>query len=218
MNFEINKNIEEISNQISSVINRELSLGKNVLWFVSGGSAVPVEVMVSNKIKKELSSLLSVTLADERYGLVDHKNSNWLNLKQSGFNVANATIITYLSDNNFFDTEKEVEEKIQKCLSVSGYKIGVFGMGEDGHTAGILPNSESVNSGKLVCAYETPMYRRITITPKTIVTLDEAFLYCFGENKWPALEKLKQIISIEEEPVQVLKQVPLLTIFTDYNK
>ena len=97
------------------------------------------------------------------------------------------------------------------------YKIWNFGIGIDGHTAGILPHTEAVNSSELVCAYNTPLFDRVTITPKVIKELDEAIVFAMGENKWPILEKLEKEFPLEEDPSQILKQVKLLTIFTDKN-
>ena len=48
--------------------------------------------------------------------------------------------------------------------------------------------------------------------------LDEIILYAVGESKWKILEKLEMDLPIEDMPSQVLKKVPLLTIFTDYKK
>jgi len=216
MKFVINKNIEEISNHISSIINRELSFGKKVFWFVSGGSVVPIEVLVSQKINKDLSKNLVISLVDERYGIFNHSDSNWFNLIKNGFEISNIKCIPYLSGLSFIETKKEVALSIEENLLKSDYKIGVFGIGEDGHTAGILPYSEAIHEEELICAYNTPLYQRITITPKTILMLDEAIVYAVGENKWDALEKLKKEITVEEEPAQILKKVPVLTIFTDY--
>ena len=51
MNFLVNKKIEEIAEEIASSINKKLKEGKKVLWVISGGSAIPVEVLVSKKIR-----------------------------------------------------------------------------------------------------------------------------------------------------------------------
>jgi hypothetical protein len=39
-----------------------------------------------------------------------------------------------------------------------------------------------------------------------------------GKEKWEVLKSLEKNISIIKQPAQVLKEVPLLTIFTDYEK
>ena len=217
MKFIINKNIEEIANHIASSINKELKDGKRVLLFLSGGSSVPIEVLVSKKIKWFPSKRLTITLADERYGFVNHVNSNWYKLKKSGFYFKRSNQVPFLYGKNFATTTKEANSLIENEIKNSDYRIGVFGVGEDGHTAGIMPHSEALFIDKMVCSYEYSDFDRITITPLAIGSINEAFVYAYGKNKYNVLNNLKKDISIEEEPAQVLKKVPLLTIFTDNN-
>ena len=55
------------------------------------------------------------------------------------------------------------------------------------------------------------------MTPKTIKLLDEGFVYMIGENKWPVIDDLKEKdLPLDTQPAQILKQIPLLTIFSDY--
>ena len=98
----MNLNIKTINNNeaaaefIADSINRNLKKNKNILWFVSGGSAILLEVLVSKKITKTNIDNLTITLIDERYGPIDYVDSNWLKLKQSGFDVAGAKMIPFL--------------------------------------------------------------------------------------------------------------------------
>ncbi len=216
LNIKTTKEKEKIVDFLSNEINHQLELGKKVLWFATGGSSIPVQVLVSQKINKELSNNLVITLTDERFGPVNHDESNWSRLQKLGFNVPGAKLIPFLSGKSFSETTKDLREIIKQEIEKSDYKIGMFGIGIDGHTAGILPNSDAVNIDELVCSYETPMFDRITITPKVISMLDEAVVYSMGDMKWPILEKLEEDIPLIEDPSQILKKVPLLTIFTDY--
>jgi len=216
LNIKNTKDIEDISDFVASSINRELQAGKNVLWFVSGGSVIETEVLISKKIKESLASKLVITLADERYGEVGHPDSNWFILNNLGFNVKGAKLIPFLGNKDINETTIDMEEILKYELIKSDYNIGVFGIGADGHTAGILSKSKALNDLNFVCNYNTELYNRITVTPKVIYMLDEAILYAMGESKHLSLENLKKDLSIEEEPAQLLKKVPLLTIFTDY--
>ncbi|HAQ02501.1 TPA: hypothetical protein DEP30_01555 [Candidatus Nomurabacteria bacterium] len=216
LNIKTIKDIEEVVEFVSSSINEKLKQGKKVLWFVSGGSAIPVEVKIADKIDISLSGTLVVTLCDERFGHLGHPESNWFKLTNSGFRILKAKIIPFLSGKDMKETTEDIREALSEELKNAEYKIGIFGIGIDGHTAGILPHTEAVKSEELVCTYETDLHDRMTITGKTIKMLDEAVLYAVGENKWPAIEKLATDVSIDEEPAQILKSVPLFTIFTDY--
>ena len=93
----------------------------------------------------------------------------------------------------------------------------MFGVGVVGHTAGILPDSEAVTIEDLVCSYDTTTFSRITITEKAILKFDEAVAFIKGEEKWGEVKNLlEEDIDVSKQPSQILKKVPLLTIFTDY--
>lgn len=217
LNIKNTNNIEEISDQIALAINEKLEMGKKVLLFTTGGSSIPMQILLSKKIGSVVPGSLVVLLTDERYGPDNHKDSNWFKLISGGFRIDGAKLIPVLCNKDIKDTTFDFIENIERELNKADYKIGLFGIGIDAHTSGILPYSEAVNSEKLACYYDAPPFMRVTITPKTILKLDEAFLYALGDIKWPVVESLKEDAPIEEKPAQILKQVPLLTIFTDSN-
>jgi len=218
MSIEIRKNSndKEIIDFVSTVINQKLGLGKKVIWFISGGSAIAVEIEIAKKINEINAGNLVVSLMDERYGITGHENSNWKSLLSKGFEIPGASLYSVLKGKDISETTKDFMDFLKIELERADYKIGLFGVGPDGHTAGILPNSEALNSNELASFYITPQYDRITITPKTIEMLDEAVVYAMGESKWPVVEKLEENLSIQDAPVHMLKKIPLLTIFTDY--
>ena len=216
LNIKKNKTNAEIAECIASVINEQIRLGKNVLWFISGGSAVPLEVLIAQKIGEIPEGKLVITLTDERYGDIDHKESNCFKLKTDGFEIKGAKYIPFLCGKDILNTTSDIIQTLTTELEKAEYKIGLFGIGADGHTAGILPQSEAIKADYLVYTYDAPPFKRMTITPKTILSLNEAFIYAVGESKWPTIEKLKlDDISINDQPAQILKSIPLLTIFTD---
>lgn len=210
-------NKEEIAQLVANRIIELLNNNQKVFWFVTGGSSIEIISKASIKINQQPHKNLTIALTDERYGQVNHENSNWYSLIKNNFNLKEANIIQVLKDKNRQETAKDFNEELKKYLTDDTYKIGFFGVGKDGHTAGILPNSVAVNSSELACDYSTEVFERITITPKTIELLDEAIVYMQGEEKWPVVKDLlEKNISIEEQPAQILKKLTKLTIFTDY--
>jgi len=220
---------DDAANFISLSILNQLKSSKRVLFFVAGGSSIDVAVQVAKILKEHPHKNLTVTLTDERYGPIDHFNSNYFQLMEKGFNLPQAKLIPILIDDDRNITTEKFNEILDKEFKTAEYKIGLFGIGEDGHTAGILPGSEAIRSENLVCGYDTPMFSRITLTPKAIEKLDEAIVWAQGEDKWNMIENLKKNIparnafsiadaggDIAKQPAQILKKVPLLTIFTDY--
>lgn len=84
----------------------------------------------------------------------------------------------------------------------------------DGHTAGIKPFSPATTEDKLVSDYESDDYERITMTPRAIRLLHEAVLYVKGSETDTQVKKLlHETIPIEQQPVQILKDVPKSTLF-----
>ncbi|MFA4975770.1 MAG: 6-phosphogluconolactonase [Candidatus Paceibacterota bacterium] len=208
--------MDDAANFIVASILSQLKIGKHVLFFVSGGSSIFVAVKVAEFIKNQSLENLTITLTDERYGQIDHFNSNYFQLKEKGFNLPQAKIIPILTDNDRNITTIKFNKILNEEFTTADYSIGLFGIGVDGHTAGILPGSEAIQSKDLVYSYNTPIFSRITITPKAIEKLNEAVVWAQGKEKWIVLKNLEKEIDINLEPAQILKKVPLLTIFSDY--
>lgn len=222
LTIKITTNPEEAANFIALSVLGKLKEGKRVLLFLTGGSSITVGIKIADILRgngeKDLIENLTITLTDERYGPVDHFNSNYFQLAEKGFNLPQAKVIPILVDDDRNITTEKFEIALDRELKEADYKIGLFGIGVDGHTAGILPESEAVLSENLAHSYDTPTFSRITMTPKAIEKLDEAIIWAQGEDKWKVIEDLQKDIEIIKQPAQILKKVPLLTIFTDYKK
>lgn len=205
----------EVVDYLSSVIRTHLEAGDKVLWLLSGGSAIDLEVAIARKLSNIRLDSLSVALLDERYGPINHQNSNWYQLEQAGFSLPGAKVYRVLNGREILPTTREFESWLNNAYKNSDYKIGLLGMGPDGHTSGILPGSPALRAKALVCAYSSSDFQRITTTAFALGQLDEAVLYAVGRGKWPQLERLQTSISPVTQPAQLLKQVPKLTVFND---
>ena len=218
LNIKITTNVEEPARLIADSIIKKLEEGKKVLLFVTGGSSIAVGVKVCELLQGKRVENLTILLTDERYGPLKHENSNWYRLVKNGFNISGAIFIPILVGEGIISTTKKFDAVLDQQLKTADYKVGLFGIGKDGHTAGILPESVAVLNQDLACSYDTPVFVRITITPKTIEKLDEAVVWMQGQEKWQVLKDLEKDIDIMKQPAQILKKVPSLTIFTDYKK
>lgn len=203
---------------ITNSILNQLDQGKHILFFLSGGSCIAIGLKVAEILKDHDIKNLTIALMDERYGPLGHADSNWQQLIEKGFNISGAKLIPVLIGNDILTTTENFNAILGQELKAAEYKIGLFGIGTDGHTAGILPESEAVKATDLAYGYKTEKFERITVTFKTIEKLDEAVVWMQGEEKWKVLESLEKEIDVIEQPAQILKKVPLLTIFTDYKK
>ncbi len=194
----------------------ELEAGNQLLWLVPGGSNIALSVQVMANIPEWLSSRMIIALTDERYGPVGHADSNWYQLDQAGFDAKQAVRLTVLTgDESLQGTAEAYAAALRNVFATSDVVIGQFGMGADGHIAGILPFSEATSDESLVAAYNTATYDRITCTFSAITHCAAAYLFAFGDNKKTALQNLQLDISLDEQPAQILKQLSEAYVYND---
>lgn len=190
--------------------------GGRVLWLVPGGSSIVIAADVSRQLKPEDTNHLTISLTDERYGDVGHPDSNWQQLMNTGFQVGNAQVLPVLTGSDMGTTTTAYGKALQEAMSSADYRVGFFGMGADGHTAGILPNSPAVHDENFAASYDAGNFKRITMTPKAITYLDETVIYAVGEEKREALLNLNlENLPLETQPAQIHKQIQKCTIFND---
>ncbi len=195
----------------------ELETGDTVLWLVPGGSNIPLVADVSRQIPAELTKNLLITLTDERYGNVGHANSNVIQLQTAGFDAKLGKFLPVLQPELTLEQTTDVfAETLQDLFTAADIIIGQFGMGPDGHIAGILPETTAVENPELAAGYKTETFTRITMTPEAIKHVDCAFVYAFGDAKREALDNLKtRDLSLTEQPAQILKQLPEVYVYND---
>lgn len=194
---------------------------KHVAWLVPGGSNIELSVAVMKSIPESLRSQLTVLQTDERYGAYDHPDSNWLQLRQAGFDVSGARIETMLTKDNLSlpETVARYNKILEKVFASDVVVVGQFGIGPDGHIAGMLPGSPAVNSQALVCGYKANKFQRVTMTAKAIKKIDVAYAFVFGESKKIALNNLStKDLPLNQQPSQVLKQIDIAYIYSDQIK
>ena len=219
MNIKNTSEVKLVAEFIVDKILNQDNLGEKILFFVTGGSSIAVGSKIAKLLKIHTCKNITIMMTDERFGPVGHKDSNWQQLLDKGFDLPQARLIPIINGHDIAETTNEFNVTLEKELKKADYKIGLFGVGKDGHTAGLLPNSEAVKSQNWACSHVMPPFERITITTKTILKLDEAVIWAQGNEKWKIIEELRDDdIDINTQPAQILKKVPLLTIFTDYKK
>jgi 6-phosphogluconolactonase/glucosamine-6-phosphate isomerase/deaminase len=219
INIKTTTNVEDEAGFVAEIIIKKLSEGKKVLFFITGGSSVATGVEVAKLLKDQSLGNLTVMMTDERYGPLGHPDSNWYQHIQKGFELPEATIIPILTGEGIEKTTEQFNITLSSELGKDQYKIGLFGVGKDGHTAGNLPGSIAVESKDFASHYDTPAFSRITMTPFAIQKLDEAVVWMQGQEKWGVVKDLiENNIEIMKQPAQILKKIPLLTIFTDYKE
>lgn len=201
---------------LAATLTSSLDDNKRVLWLIPGGSNIGTSAGVMTYIPEELTKNLTVTLTDERFGPIGHPDSNWLQLAQAGFDPKSAKTVPILQKGlNLEQTIAHFEASLSALFSDNDIIIGQFGMGSDGHIAGILPNSPAAHTKSLAAGYETGTFTRITCTFQSILHCDYAFLFAFGEAKQNALQRLLTEQPVTDQPAQIIKQIPNVFVFND---
>lgn len=207
---------ETVVNYLASQLSRRLANGQKVLWLLSGGSFITIEVAVAARLRglAELANL-TISLVDERWGPPGHPDSNWRQLMDKGFELEGATLAPVLGGQGLSQTGRQFQKDLSASLQRADFKFALIGMGSDGHVLGVKPDSLAVTSDQLVEAYSWSDYQRVTTTAELMGHLDEAVVYAVGEEKRPQLEKLSSDLSIAEQPAQMLKLCSKVIIFND---
>ncbi len=209
---------QSASNIIADRLRKELDHGHKVLWLLSGGSNIGIEVDALKKLPLELQKNLTITLNDERFGPFGHKDSNLQQLTDGGLLKTAAKIIPVLVPESLplTATATHFGDNLSMEIALADTVVSQLGMGSDGHIAGILPNTPAVNATELVCSYTTDLYDRITITAETLKLVNVVYLFAFGPDKRAQLELLRdKKLTPNEQPAQFLKQISEVYVYND---
>lgn len=167
--------------------------------FLSGGNT-PKKLYeyLANDKKLKAGAIGQV---DERFGERNHKNSNELMIRETG-------LIHYLESSNirFYsmlengveitECSKNYDEALRFIFKYFPKSVGIFGIGEDGHTAGIpsIPDitlKMSEDHSSLISFYEAEKYgARMTMNFQAISMLDLIIILVLGQNKREILNRL----------------------------
>lgn len=206
------------SNALAGELVNALAENKKVLWLVSGGSNILATKEIMDRIAPELTAQLTIAPIDERYGPVGHADSNWQQLLSGGFDPKAARTLPVLEpDLDLEATRLHFTQIITPALQNSDFVIALLGIGPDGHTAGILPNSPACReTDAYVSAYESSPYTRITLTFPALQRIHKAYVFAFGEAKLPTLQQLQsEDVDLATQPAQILKALPDVYIYND---
>lgn len=193
---------------------------KRVLWLVPGGSNIPISVLIMDDIRKSVSEddmkNLSVSLTDERYGDIGHSDSNWKQLHDAHFNIQGVKILPVLENKPLSETVKNFDYLLENTLPAVDFVIGQFGIGADGHIAGVLPHTEGIMDKRNTIGYKSEAYTRISVTLNFFKKIDKVFVFAFGDSKKEALTLLRtKNTTIEDTPSMVLYDTKEAFVYSD---
>ena len=193
---------------------------KKVLWLICGGSNIPTAIEVMARMRAQVSGNilgnLTVSQTDERYGPVGHKDSNWQQMVEGGFNFQGIKSLPILENITLEETIVSFGRKISEAFADVDFVVGQLGIGPDGHIAGILPNTPAVNDTGVVTGYVAEPFTRVSLTFNQLTKINFSYVFAFGASKRQALTELRdKDLSLNDQPCAILKQMKESSVFTD---
>jgi 6-phosphogluconolactonase/glucosamine-6-phosphate isomerase/deaminase len=207
---------------VAHALSSEFEKHKNtdILLLLAGGSALQVLDLLDTAY---LNEYVTIMMMDERF-TSDPKENNFLQMTKTAFHaITSAQGITMLpsvpkEEESHADFTKRIEDALTSYIT---YKpeatiIALFGIGPDGHTAGIFPMDkesfvDTYGQGQLYTQvnYEkNPSPERCSITPKFITNyITKSFVYATGESKLPILTTIQDPYELHEMPAHIHEHI-----------
>jgi 6-phosphogluconolactonase len=141
-------------------------------------------------------SKVYVFWSDERAVGPTHPDSNYQMAMQSGFAklpIPPGQIFRMQAENQIKENAALYEQTIEKVLQGYSFDLVMLGMGEDGHTASLFPNTKGLeDKAHLVIPNYIPQKDswRMTLTFKCINNASNIVFYVLGNTKKEPLKKV----------------------------
>lgn len=173
---------------------------KNFFSVALSGGNTPLEVYkkLSSKENQNRIDWKRVFLfwSDERSVPPNHSENNYHTAMEIAFDklpIPSTNIFRMKAEKNIEQNAKSYEANIKSILPSSSFDLIILGMGEDGHTASLFPETDGLKVlERLVIANYVPQKNtwRMSLTFPCINSSKEICVYVFGKNKAKTLEKI----------------------------
>ena len=222
-------NMLNIMKDTAQAVSVALETHKNseVLLLLAGGSALDVLEYVDTSSINEYTTIM---MMDERFSSKPDEN-NYLQMSKSSFfeKITKNEAYTIPTVPEEGETLESFAEILNNTLHTyfsehpNATVLALFGIGADGHTAGIFPMKnvdfvDTYGQGELYVPGHTapaPFTQRSSITPKCIMQhVTTAFVYAVGAEKTAILQTLHDPYELHELPAYIHTQIES-KIFTD---
>ena len=163
---------------------------------LSGGSTPKAIFEKLSEMPKEIDwSKVFLFWGDERSVPPTHEESNYKMAMESFSKVPipKQHIFRMKAEIDIEKNAKEYEEKIRHTLGTSLFDLVMLGVGEDGHTASLFPNTKALSETEaLVVPNDIPqkMTQRMTLTYPCINESKNIVIYALGQSKKEIVPKV----------------------------
>ncbi|ROM52582.1 6-phosphogluconolactonase [Pseudomonas poae] len=208
-----------LANDVAEQLRAAISARGDATLVVSGGRS-PVAFFQS-LAKQDLDwSKVTITLADERWVPVEHADSNAGLLKQHLLQgpAAKARFLSlYSPAANLEDAALQADRLLGELPAID---VLVLGMGDDGHTASLFPNSPNLSdalqpNGTRRCwpmLAPTVPHQRLTMSRALLSTANYTVLSIAGSSKLTTLSAALASDDVAAMPIRAFLQ-PTLEIY-----
>ena len=208
-----------LGGELAHRLTMALESHNRVVWLVPGGSNIAISIEAMAQLDAELTKKLVILQTDERYVPLDSSDCNWKQLCDRGFDSKQARAYPMLTDDASRDeVVQRYMQVVVREFATADYIIGQFGIGADGHIAGIKPRSLASMTQELVVGYQAEDFNRVTLTFTALSQLNEAVTFMFGADKQPVLDKLADgtPYNLAEFPAGIIQPIAVSTVYNDY--
>lgn len=159
-------------------------------------------------------SKVTILLADERWVNSDHVASNE-KLVRENLLINEASQAVYLAlKNNAEQAVDGVAECQQALAGIGTFTVLILGMGDDGHTASLFPESEALAEGLNMasgrdCIAVTPVHaphQRMSLTLPRLLNSQQIVLHISGASKQQVLNQANSGDDVMEFPIRSILQ------------
>lgn len=205
----------DLAQSVSRALEEDLEFQQRVTLVVSGGSTPKPFLQALSAIDLPWERI-DVTLADERWVPRDHDDSNDRFVRDNLLINRAAKAVFHSLINDESSPEAGVAEVEQRIGALNWpASVVVLGMGGDGHTASLLPDSPQLEAGldseavAIAARAESVAQPRITLTGKRLMQSRRRFLHLTGEDKKRVLAQALTGSDVRALPIRAFLFSPL---------
>ena len=202
---------------ISEKIDAVIASSQKTLLLLSAGSAVNIYPLFAEKLKNlsKKPHFLTIAQADERFQPENKEDINAYQIEKSGL-----TFYAVDQKGTMEESAQKYNQTISKLYKNTDFRIAILGIGDDGHTVGLLPGYRKLwDKDTFAVGYKNKgrFPQRVTFTPKALQQCNFAVVCLAGKTKKQVLWKLER--ESEEGlnifPASILYSIPEAVVLAD---